>query len=88
MPPEPTYYTTMEGETVWYHCCYCEAAGTEHVATDLELFTMHQQQRHDGRMEDVSTAPVSLGGQQSSPVPASPEPWTSDPGGTPENPSA
>ena len=90
MAPAPTYYTTTDDGTVHYHCCYCEAAGTAHVATDLELFTLHQQQRHDGRMQEVSTAPAPPGteGEQSLPVPASTGPWTSDPGVTAAGPSA
>lgn len=53
----PTYYMTQtpEGADV-LHCLYCEEAGSEHHATDPQLFAQHMAQRHDGRLAP-GTAP-------------------------------
>lgn len=68
-PTEPTYRT--EGST--YICLYCEEQGLEHRATDKELFQLHMQQRHDGRMLSVEQAPqgteAAAQAAQASPAP-------------------
>jgi hypothetical protein len=48
---DPTYRmdTAPDGTSV-YVCLVCAAQGSEHHSTDAELFTLHMQQRHDGRM--------------------------------------
>jgi hypothetical protein len=57
MPPTPTYRLDRDDTgTMRYVCLYCEQAGTEHCATDLDLFTQHMQQRHDGRMLEDTEA--------------------------------
>jgi hypothetical protein len=48
---DPTYrMDTAEDGTPVYVCLVCAAQGSEHHSADMELFTLHMQQRHDGRM--------------------------------------
>jgi hypothetical protein len=58
---DPTYrMDTAEDGTPVYVCLVCAGQGSEHHATDMELFTLHMQQRHDGRMvnEDEAQRPA------------------------------
>ena len=49
--PDATYYKTTDATGVdTFHCCYCDAAGQGHHATDPALFAQHMEQRHDGRL--------------------------------------
>jgi hypothetical protein len=55
---DPTYrMDTAEDGTPVYVCLVCAAQGSEHHSTDMELFTLHMQQRHDGRMAPEGETP-------------------------------
>jgi hypothetical protein len=50
---DPTYrIETVAMEPPTYVCLVCAGQGNEHHAVDVELFTLHMEQRHDGRMVD------------------------------------
>lgn len=73
MPPSPTYYVTKDtNDQDIYNCLYCEQSGAEHHATDLELFTKHMEQRHDGRMLEGPEEAARAGEAEDEPAPMSP----------------
>jgi hypothetical protein len=62
-PFDPTYRIEPVGALPSaYVCLLCEGAGSEHHATDVDLFTLHMQQRHDGRMIDADVPQYPEGG--------------------------